>query len=147
MYAVDLVGTAFRGSLEPTNHAANGLVIGVHSGLRGRGPCTFDNDVEKQCMIREGIMGNPCIEFAEALDDPLVLRGSNSEGVASGDTGEVLGTLNSDGTDRGRVCSVFEWQCDTFGFELLHSVLGNVSIAIEFCDHIHRGKHNRNNFG
>ena len=47
VYAVYLVGTALRGSLEPTNHAANGLVIGVHSGLRGRGPCTFDNDVEK----------------------------------------------------------------------------------------------------
>ena len=33
MYAVYLVGTALRGSLEPMNHAANGLVIGVHSGL------------------------------------------------------------------------------------------------------------------
>ena len=147
IYAAYLVGTALRGSLEPTNHAANGLAIGVHSSLRGWRPRTFDNDVEKQCVVREGIMGNLCIEFAQALDDPLVLRGGNSEGVTSGDTGEILGMLNGNGTGRGRFRSVFERQCDTLGLELLHGVLRNVSIAIDFCDHIHRRKHSRNNFG
>ena len=90
-------------------------------------------------------MGNLCIEFAEALDNPLVLRGGNSEGITSGDTGDVLRMLNGDGTGRGRICSVFERQHDTLGFELLHGVFRNVPIAIDCGDHIHGTKHSRDN--
>ena len=93
-------------------------------------------------------MGNLRIEFAQALDNPLVFRGArgDSEGITSGDTREILRMLNGDGTDRGRTCSVFEWQHYTFGLELLHSVLRNATIVIDFGDYIHRTKQGFDNF-